>query len=102
MTKNPVVNAVAAEAYIIGIVSLMSSFESILGKTEDTIFAPMVALSLFVLSAAVMGYIFVYQPLQLYLDGHKKEGTNLFLNTVGSFAVITAILIGILVTFSYF
>jgi hypothetical protein len=99
MTKNPVINAIAAEAYIVGLVLLISSFENTLGKTEDTVFAPMVALSLFVLSAAVMGFLFVYQPLQLYLDGHKKEGANLFLNTLGSFAVITALLIGGLVTF---
>jgi len=61
----------------------------------------MVGLSLFVLSAAVMGFLFVYQPLQLYLDCHKKEGVDFFFKTVGSFAIITVLLIGALVIFSY-
>lgn len=53
-------------------------------------------LSLFVLSAAVMGYFFFFQPLQLYLDGEKKQAVNLFIKTVGIFACITALVFSII------
>ena len=60
----------------------------------NSVFAPVAILSLFTLSAAVMGYIFFFQPVQLYLDGKKKPAIDLFLQTLGVFAIITiAILI---------
>lgn len=59
---------------------------------KDTILAPIAMISLFTLSAAMMGYLFVYQPLQLLLDGHKKQGVNLFLQTVAVFAGITVVI----------
>ena len=55
----------------------------------------MALLSLFVLSAAVMGYIFFYQPTQLYLAGKHKEAVNMFLKTVGFFATITLVFLAI-------
>jgi hypothetical protein len=45
--------------------------------------------SLFTLSAAVMGYLFLYQPLLLLIDGHKKSAVNLFLQTVAVFGAVT-------------
>jgi hypothetical protein len=60
---------------------------------EDTVFTPIVILSLFTLSAAMMGYLFLFQPLQLYLDGKKKVAVNLFLQTFATFAVITAVIL---------
>ena len=53
----------------------------------------MVMLSAFSLSAAVMALIFFYHPVLLYLEGNKTEATKLILQTVGAFALITAILI---------
>jgi hypothetical protein len=91
MHKNPYLHAVAASAYIIGIVLLINSFGQL--NIEDTILAPMVMLSLLTLSAAVMGYLFVYAPLQLYLDGKKSEAVSLFFKTVVTFAVITGALL---------
>jgi len=96
VTKNPVLNAVSAVTYIAVISSFLHYAPQIFGKEEDTLLVPMVMLSLFVLSAAVMGYLFCYQPAQLYLDGHKQEATKLFLGTLGSFAVITGMLLGAL------
>ncbi|HNY04381.1 MAG TPA: hypothetical protein PKI92_01325 [Candidatus Woesebacteria bacterium] len=57
----------------------------------DTFFAPVVFLSLLTLSVAVMAFLFFYQPLLLFIEGKKKEAVNLFLKTVGIFAVMTAI-----------
>lgn len=88
MTKNPILNAATAIAYIIAV----SSFVFFVGTFEDDkigVLAPIMALSLFTLSAAVMGYIFLSQPLQMIVGGKKKQGVDLFLRTVGSFAVIT-------------
>lgn len=99
MTKNPFLNALAAAFYIVAIVSLISSMEVLTGNKEDTIIIPMAMLSLFVLSAAIMSYIFLYQPLQLFLENKKKEGVDLFLKTVATFAGITVLLFLALIFF---
>lgn len=87
--KNPYLNSIYAEAYIIIVVSIMHY----VGKpnTPDKFVDPIAALSLLVLSAAVMGYLFLGEPLQLYLEGEKKRSITFFMQTVISFAAITAI-----------
>lgn len=89
MTKNPILNALAALAYII----LIASVIFFAGNFENKLpmpFAMITVLSMLTLSAAVMGYIFFSQPLQMIIEGKKKQGVDLFVKTVGSFAVITA------------
>lgn len=83
MTQNPFINALAAVAYIIGIVLLMTYGGPLIGP-RDTIFIPMGMLSLFVFSAATMGYIVLSQPLTLFLDGKKAEAVSLFIKTIGT------------------
>lgn len=97
MTKNPLVNALTASGYII-FVSAFMSWGTRFAPKEDTIFAPIAIISLFTLSAAVMGYVFLYQPAILYFDGKKKQGAKLLLQTIGSFGLLT--LIAILLMFS--
>ncbi|MFZ2025012.1 MAG: hypothetical protein WAV51_01900 [Microgenomates group bacterium] len=92
MTKNPLVNGVGASLYIFLLVSVMT-WGSKMVPQEDKFFAPVVFISLFTLSAAVMGYIFCYQPATLYFDGKKKQGMQLFLKTVIVFATITIALV---------
>ncbi len=89
MTKNPLINATLSLAYIMLVVTLMNFVTRVMGNKPDTIFAPVAALSLFTLSAAIMAYLFLYQPVQLYVDGKKKEGTRLFVQTIASFALLT-------------
>ena len=89
MTKNPLLNALGALLYII-VVSVIMFYGTQNLPREDTVFAPIVVLSLFTLSAAVMGYVFCYQPLQLFLANKKKEAVDLFLKTVGIFGAVTA------------
>ena len=97
MSKNPFINAFAATLYIAAVASLM--FFGMQHKTgPDTVIVPVAVLSLFTLSAAVMGYLFLYQPLQLYFDGKKKQAIDLFLQTVAVFAGITAIVFVLLVS----
>ena len=64
-------------------------FATSLAGKPDTTLAPMAMISLFTLSAAIMGYIFGYTPFQLYFDGKRKEAVKLFLQTVATFGSIT-------------
>lgn len=97
MTKNPILNALAAFVYIV-IITLVMFFGVENSGEDQEIITPIAILSLFTLSAAVMGYLFCYEPLQLFLDGKKKEGVNLFLKTVAVFGGITAITLLLLFT----
>lgn len=92
MTKNPFIHALAASTYITVLVSALSNAPN-MNVPEDGVVIPIAMLSLFVLSAAVMGYLFVYQPLQLFSEGKKREATRFFLLTVVSFACTTAIIV---------
>lgn len=91
MNQNPYINAIAASLYIAVVASAMYYVPKIIGRIES-VMVPIVILSLFTLSAAVMGYFFLFHPAQLYLDGKKKEAVHFFLTTLFSFAAITALL----------
>ena len=92
MTRNPFINALAATAYITLISSVMFYAPRAIPK-EDTVFAPIAMLSLFTLSAAVMGFIFLYQPFVLYFENKKKQALNLFFLTIASFAALTILIL---------
>jgi hypothetical protein len=92
MTRNPFLNALAATGYITLISSLMFYAPRAIPK-EDTVFAPIAMLSLFTLSAAVMGFLFFYQPFVLYFENKKKQALNLFFLTVASFAGLTVLVL---------
>ena len=97
MTKNPIINALSALLYITLIALFFYYANHFLGdKPDNTFLAPIALLSLFTLSAAVMGYLFLGQPIQLYLDGKKKEAVNFFFKTVASFGVITFVVLFLL------
>ncbi len=97
MTKNPVLNALAALVYITVVASVMFFGTRNIGP-DNSVVIPIVMLSLFTLSAAVMGYIFLSNPLQLYLDGRKKEGIKLFTQTLAVFGGITALGVAVLIS----
>lgn len=99
MTKNPFVNALAASAYITVLVSVLSNAPK-MNIPEDGVLIPIAMLSLFVLSAAVMGYLFIYQPLRLFFENKQQEAVRLFLLTVASFAGITVAVVGTWLFFS--
>jgi hypothetical protein len=97
MSKSPILNALVATAYIVVLVVVMT-FGSRMVPHPNAIVMPVVMISLFTLSAAVMGYVFCYTPIQLYFDGKKKQAVNLFLHTVTAFACITALALVLLLT----
>lgn len=86
INKNPYVNALLAGAYII-LVALGLNWTAGMKNIEGTFFVPMFMLSFFVFSAAIMGYLFILNPLTLYLDGKKREAVSDFLKTLGTFAL---------------
>lgn len=96
MTKNPVINALSASAYIILVVTVMTYVSNMQKNKPDTFFAPITFLSVFTLSVVVMAFLFFYQPLQLFIEGKKKVAINLFIKTVGVFAVFTAVVLMLL------
>lgn len=100
MTKNPIINSLIASLYIFALVGLMSWGTKLISP-KDSFVAPVAMISLFTLSAAVMGYLFLSQPIQFYFDNHKKEAIKLFLQTVGVFGIIT-ILVLISLFFNFF
>jgi len=91
VTKNPFINALAATLYITLVATIPFFGKQLFGDGKSFLI-PIAMLSLFTLSAAVMGYLFLYQPLLLLLDGHKKDAVKLFLQTIATFAGITAVL----------
>lgn len=98
MSRNPIINALSASAYIGIIVAVMTFITNTHRNKPDTIGAPLTVLSLLTLSAAVMAYLFFYQPFQLFIEGKKKEAVNLFIKTVGVFAIFTGVVLTLLLS----
>jgi hypothetical protein len=97
MSKNPVINGLSASVYIM-LVALVMYFGTKIMPRTNSFMAPVAIISLFTLSAAVMGYIFGYQPAQLYFDNKKKQAVRLFLQTVVIFGFLTIIWLLLLFT----
>lgn len=96
--RKPFLYSLAAALYIVCLVSIMSSVSSFMPK-EDNIFMPMVALSLLVLSVLIMGFLFLSEPIKLYLENQRKEALSFFTKTIASFACF--VLIFIILTFIF-
>ena len=101
MIKNPYLNAFMALGYIALIILVISTTSSIASHTPDTILAPVTMLSLFVLSAAIMGILFFYEPLRLFLENQKQQALSFLLKTVGTFACFVVVLATLLLYTSF-
>lgn len=91
MSRNPIINAISASAYIFSIAIVFNFVMQTQRDKPDTFLAPVGMLSVLTLSVAIMAFIFFYQPLQLFIEGKKKQAVDLFLKTVGVFGAITLI-----------
>lgn len=98
MSKNPIINALAASGYIIFVVSVITFISQAQENKPDTFLAPIIFLSLLTLSVTVMAYLFFYQPLQLFISGKKKVAVDLFVKTVAIFAGLTLLALVILLS----
>lgn len=94
MTKNPFINAGAAGVYIGAVVLFINYLAR--PDTPDTLLVPLAMISLLVLSVLVMAYCFFLTPMQMYLDGAKKEAVSLFTKSFVTFAAIVVVLLGTL------
>lgn len=87
MTKKPIYNALAAIIYIVLIIFFIDFISSVEYVSEG-LWQSIIALSLITLSVAVMGYIFFYQPIILFLENNRKEAVKYFIHTILYFAII--------------
>jgi len=91
--NNPIINAVAASAYIAALSLFIHYVSSLRHDTPDTLLDGMGFLSLFVFSAAVMAFLFFYKPTLLLIENKKAEAISYFLKTLAAFGVITGVLL---------
>ncbi|MFA6251101.1 MAG: hypothetical protein WC603_00515 [Candidatus Paceibacterota bacterium] len=87
--KKPFLFALLAALYIVLLV--LGANLAPKDMPDNTILIPMAMLSLLVLSVAVMGFLFFYEPLCLYMENKKKEAVVFFGKTVGIFACFVVI-----------
>ena len=90
MTKDPRINAAVAALYVSAVATLMYYAPHLIGPNRSVL-VPIAVLSLFVLSAAIMVYVFCLEPIKLYAAHKEAEGVQLFLRTVTYFAFITCV-----------
>lgn len=95
MKWNPFLNAVAAAAYIGAVVLFMNVIQSLRHDTPDTLLDGMGFISLFVLSAATMTFLFFYQPVLKLIENKKAEAVSYFLKTLGIFGAITIVMLAL-------
>jgi|SRR3989344_1340935 len=100
--KKPFLRALGAALYIIVIVFVVQVVTSALKNQNETIIIPMTMLSLFVLSAAIMGYLFLSEPLCLLMENRKQEAIIFFAKVVGFFACFLALFLVALLYTSFF
>jgi len=100
MKKNLVLrsflHAIGTLAYIAAVVYLLSNGEAIFGHGPEPALLPVFMLLLFVISACITSFLVLGRPIQLYLDGEKKEALTMLFATVSwliFFLVIIAVLI---------
>ena len=93
MRWNPFINAVGAAAYIWGIGLLISHIARLHHDTPDNLVGSIAFISLVVFSAAVMGFLFFYRPVGLLMENKRDEAISFFLKTLGTFGVITLLVI---------
>jgi len=90
--KKPFLYALVAAVYIVTLVLLINTATSIL-PSKDNIVMPMAMLSLFVLSVAVMGFLFFYEPLSLFIENKRREAVLFFAKVIGIFACFLLIFV---------
>ncbi len=91
LIKSSLINSVIALLYISGVALLMTNAQNIFGK-GDNVFTGIAVLMLFVISAAIMGFVILGRPILMYLDGLKKEAVKLFYLTITWLILIAAII----------
>ena len=95
--KKQILYPFLAAGYIVAILVIISFGGKLL--PEQTLVIPIAMLGLFVLSAAVMGFLFLSEPIFLYTENRKQEAVSFFLKEVGIFAgfIILSVFVSLLI-----
>ena len=88
-----VLNSLGVLVYVSLVALFFRNAERIFGNKPDNFLAPVIMLTLFVLSALITGSLVLGKPIMLYFDGQKKESIKLLVYTAISLAVILALVI---------
>jgi len=86
-------HAAGVVIYVAAVAWLMSHGEALVGERQS-ILMPVFALLLFIVSATITGLLVLGRPLQLYLDGAKREAVAFLLATL---AWLVAFLVAVLI-----
>lgn len=89
-------HAVMAYAYICGIAAFFNLGVEKMFKNVPEFFAPIIILSLLVLSAAIMAILVFGKPVLLYLDNQKKEALTMLFYTLSCLAIIFVATVSVL------
>ncbi len=96
IAKYAAVNALSTALYIVLISSFLFYVPRIFNFDKaDTVFAPILMLSLLVFSASVVGSLIFARPILWCLDGQKKEAVRLLIYTLLTFFILTTIIFAI-------
>lgn len=94
--KKPFLFASVAALYIVFIVSVINFGVRFLENQPETIIIPMTMLSIFVLSASIMGFLFLSEPLSLLMEGRKSDAVVCFAKIVGFFLCFVVVFVTII------
>ncbi len=76
------VNSIITATYITGVAFIMFNGDKIFGKI-DSVVSVIAFLTLFVLSALVVGGLLLAKPIMNYIDNKKKEAVYMLIASAG-------------------
>lgn len=97
--KTAILNALLTAAYVIGVAIFMYWGGTMKIGRSNSFLIPISFLMLFVFSASLTGYLIFGKPVQMYIDGRKKEAVSVLLNTLLVLAGITFVALVLLLFF---
>jgi hypothetical protein len=98
--KTALINSSATALYIVLVGTFMYYGTMIKIGRDNAFLAPIAMLFLFVFSASLTGFLMIGKPVQMYVDGNKKEALSLLTYTLAFFSIITLISIILLIVFT--
>lgn len=98
LVQRSLLNALGVVAYVTTLVTIVRNGERIFGSVNEAV-APILFLTVFVLSAAVTGGLVLGKPLFMYLNNQKNEAIKMFIYTLCWLALAVVILLATSIQF---
>ncbi|HVM58861.1 MAG TPA: hypothetical protein VMT80_00830 [Candidatus Paceibacterota bacterium] len=86
MDMKPIYRAILAAGYI-ALIALLMTWVTSSTHGPDTVLAPLVVLSVLVLSVVIMAFLFFADPVRRLIAGDARGAVRSFLATAGWFAL---------------